>query len=237
MMPEQLGVRSEDSHYLGMLDERHCLAVQLSEEQPLPEDTDLMGMRAFILEADDILASVAGRARQLIEWERTHRYCGSCGRATVPHAFDRARECPACGQVYYPRINPVIMALVERGRQVLLTRKAGYVPGRYTVIAGFVEPGETLEHAVIREVREETGIDAVNPRYFGSQPWPFPNSLVMAFSLEYAGGQAQADGVELEEARWFDIDALPELPEAVHISRQLIDATVARLSAEGPGAP
>jgi NAD+ diphosphatase len=121
------------------------------------------------------------------------------------------------------------MALVTRGRQLLLTRKAGYVPGRYTVVAGFVEAGETLEHALIREVKEETGVDSSRPRYFGSQPWPFPNSLVMAFSLEYAGGEARADGVELEEARWFDIDALPDLPEAVHISRQLIDATIARL--------
>lgn len=227
--PEQLGVDPGASHYLGTLNGQHCLAFMLPEEQALPEHAELMGMRAFILEADDISAAVAGLALQVVEWSRTHRFCGSCGKPTVPHAADRARECPDCRQIYYPRISPVVMALVTRGRQLLLTRKSGYIAGRYTVVAGFVEAGETLEHALIREVREETGVESAQPLYFGSQPWPFPNSLVMAFALEYAGGEARADGVELEEARWFDIDALPDLPEAVHISRQLIDATIARL--------
>jgi NAD+ diphosphatase len=231
---DQLAAKPDDSHYLGTLDGEHCYALSLPPEQPLPADTEFMGMRAFILEADDVVAAVAGRACQVIEWDRTHRYCGSCGGLTTPHAVDRARECAACGQTYYPRINPVIMALVTRGQQLLLTRKPGYAKGRYTVIAGFVEAGEGLEHALAREVREETGVEVVAPRYFGSQPWPFPNSLVMAFSLEYAGGVARPDGVELEDARWFDISALPDLPETVHISRQLIDATIARLSGKAP---
>jgi len=227
--PGQLGIDPGESHYLGTLNGRHCLAFTLTEEQALPGHAELMGMRNFILEAEDTAAAVAGLALQVVEWDRTHRYCGSCGKPTLPHASDRARVCPDCRQTYYPRISPVVMALVTRGRQLLLTRKPGYIAGRYTVVAGFVEPGETLEHALIREVREETAVESANPLYFGSQPWPFPNSLVMAFALEYAGGEARADGVELEEARWFDIDALPDLPEAVHISRQLIDATIARL--------
>ncbi|HSN41312.1 MAG TPA: NAD(+) diphosphatase [Burkholderiales bacterium] len=233
--PGQLGVDLGESHYLGTLDGQHCFAFMLTEEQPLPEHGELMGMRDFILGADDISAAVAGLGLQIVEWSRTHRYCGSCGRPTVAHAADRARECPDCRQVYYPRISPVVMALVTRDRQLLLTRKPGYMAGRYTVVAGFVEPGETLEQALIREVREETGVEAAKPLYFGSQPWPFPNSLVMAFALEHAGGEARADGVELEDARWFDIDALPELPEPVHISRQLIDATIARLAGRTPG--
>lgn len=227
--PGQLIATPGERHYVGTLDGAHCFAVGLPHDAPLPPAAELLGMRAFILEAEDIFAAVAGYALQIVEWSRTHRYCGSCGKPTVAHASDRARDCPDCRLTFYPRISPVVMALVTRGRQLLLTRKPGYAAGRYTVVAGFVEPGETLEHALIREVHEETGVDSAHPLYFGSQPWPFPNSLVMAFALEYAGGEARADGVELEEARWFDIDALPELPEAVHISRQLIDATIARL--------
>lgn len=227
--PGELGVDPAACQYLGTLDGQHCFAAYMSEQQPLPPGTQFISMRSLILEADEWAAAVAGRAFQIIEWDRTHRYCGNCGAATTLHASDRARECRRCRAVYYPRISPVVMALVTRGRQLLLTRKPGYAAGRYTVVAGFVEPGETLEHALAREVREETGVAARNPLYFGSQPWPFPNSLVMAFSLEYAGGEARADGTELEDARWFDVDALPELPEPVHISRQLIDAAIARL--------
>ena len=130
-----------------------------------------------------------------------------------------------------------MMALVYRGKgsrsELLLTRKPGYAPGRYTVVAGFVEAGESLEHCLAREVEEEVGVRVRAPRYFGSQPWPFPNSLVLAFSAEWVGGEVVPDPGELEDARWFPIDALPDLPEPVHISRQLIDDTVACLRAGG----
>jgi NAD+ diphosphatase len=229
--PEAWGLAAADGHYLGTLDGKPCYAAWLAEEHRELAGGELIGMRALILEADETVASVAGRAFQILEWDRTHRFCGACGSATSLHAGDRARECKACRIVCYPRISPVVMALVTRGRQLLLTRKPGYAAGRYTVVAGFVEAGETLEHAVAREVMEEVGVAIETPVYFGSQPWPFPGSLVMAFSAEYAGGDMRADGVEIEEARWFDIDALPDLPEPVHISRQLIDAAVARMAA------
>jgi NAD+ diphosphatase len=229
--PQAWGLAAADAHYLGTLDGRHCYAAWLAEDHCELAGGELLGMRALILEADEAVASVAGRAFQILEWDRTHRFCGVCGHETALHPGDRARECKACRIVYYPRISPVVMALVTRGRQVLLTRKPGYAAGRYTVVAGFVEAGETLEHAVAREVMEEVGVAIEAPVYFGSQPWPFPGSLVMAFHAEYAGGDMHADGVEIEEARWFDIDALPDLPERVHISRQLIDAAVARMTA------
>lgn len=235
--PGQLMATAGDRHYVGTLDGAHCFAFGMPQDATLPPGSELMTLRAFILESEGILAAVAGYALQIVEWGRTHRYCGCCGKPTIAQGSDRARSCPDCRMTFYPRISPVVMALVTRGRQLLLTRKSGYAAGRYTVVAGFVEPGETLEHALIREVREETAVESSHPLYFGSQPWPFPNSLVMAFALEYAGGEACADCVELEEARWFDIDALPELPEAVHISRQLIDATIARLRQATGGKP
>ncbi len=237
LRPEELGAAARASHYIGIVDGVHCFAAELHEEQPLPAGTDLVGLRNLILDSDELTSGLAGRAFQILEWERTHRYCGACGEPTVAHHADRARECNSCRQLYYPRIAPVVMALVTRGREILLTRKPGYAPGRYTVVAGFVEAGETLEHALMREVLEEVGVHTRAPRYFGSQPWPFPNSLVMAFALEHESGEVRPDGIELEDARWFDIDALPELPEPVHISRHLIDDTVARLRAAQLSSP
>lgn len=226
---DELGRAAREAHFLGSLDGLPCYAARLHPEQDLPAGTQLIGLRDLFLNGDPFTAGVAGRGFQILEWERSHRYCGTCGEPTTAHAQDRARECKPCRQIYYPRISPVVMALVTRGRELLLTRKPGYAAGRYTVVAGFVESGETLEHALMREVEEETGVKAQAPRYFGSQPWPFPNSLVMAFSLEYVSGEVRPDPSELEDARWFDVDALPDLPEPVHISRQLIDDTIARL--------
>ncbi len=227
----------DSAHYLGTLDGIPCYGLMLPREATLPTGLELLGMRALILEGHETAAAVAGQAFQILEWARTHRHCGSCGAPTLPHGFDRAVECPDCKLVFYPRIAPVVMGLVYRNHgsngEILLTRKPGYAPGRYTVVAGFVEAGESLEHCLAREVMEEVGVTIRNPRYFGSQPWPFPNSLVMAFSAEWTGGEARPDLTELEDARWFPVDALPDLPEAVHISRQLIDDTLARLHKAG----
>jgi NAD+ diphosphatase len=222
------------AHYLGSLDGAHCYGLMLPRDATLPPGLELLGLRALILEGNETAAAMAGHAFQILEWARTHRHCGSCGAPTLPHASDRAVECRDCKLVFYPRIAPVVMGLVYRkpkngAAEILLTRKSGYAAGRYTVVAGFVEAGESLEHCLAREVMEEVGVSIRNPRYFGSQPWPFPNSLVMAFSAEWTDGEARPDLTELEEARWFSIDALPDLPEAVHISRQLIDDTLARL--------
>ena len=230
---EAYGLSLDQAHYLGTLDGTHCYGLAMPRSAALPEGLELLGLRALILEGNELVAGIAGQAFQLLEWARTHRHCGSCGQPTLPHAADRAVECPDCKLVFYPRISPVMMALVYRkndnGSELLLTRKAGYAEGRYTVVAGFVEAGESLEQCLAREVKDEVGVDIRNPQYFGSQPWPFPNSLVMAFSAEWAGGEVVPDGTELEDARWFSIDALPDLPEPVHISRQLIDGTLAQM--------
>jgi len=233
MLPRLDARKSElplkEAHYLGRIDGRHCYGLQLPRGTEPPAGLEALGLRALILEGNDLASALAGQAFQLLEWERTHRHCGACGAPTTPHAADRAVECAGCRIVYYPRIAPVMMALVHREGELLLTRKPNYAPGRYTVVAGFVEAGESLEQCISREVKEEVGVDIRNPRYFGSQPWPFPNSLVMAFSAEWAGGEVVPDPGELEDARWFPVDALPDLPETVHISRQLIDDTLVRL--------
>jgi NAD+ diphosphatase len=146
-------------------------------------------------------------------------------------AHERAMKCPRCRLTVYPRISPAMMALVTDGDRLLLGRGINFPPGRYSALAGFLEAGETIEECVIREVREETRVQIRNPRYFGSQSWPFPNSLMIAFTAEYAGGELQHDPAELADARWFSIDELPQLPPRLSIARALIDATVARIRA------
>jgi NAD+ diphosphatase len=146
--------------------------------------------------------------------------------------FAIARECPNCKQVNDPRIAPAIMALVRRGRELLLARSPHFAPGMYSALAGFVEPGETLEQTLVREVREEVGIEVANVRYFASQPWPFPHSLMIAFNADYAGGEITPEPGEIEAADWFTLDRLPQaLPSKISISRRLIDAALADLGA------
>jgi NAD+ diphosphatase len=137
-----------------------------------------------------------------------------------------AMECPSCRLIAYPRISPAVMVLVERGNDLLLARSPHFKPGVFSALAGFVEPGETLEQCAVREVREEVGIEITNLRYFKSQPWPFPNSLMIAYFADYAGGTITPDPSEIEAADWFSRDALPLLPDPVSIARQLIEAAL-----------
>jgi NAD+ diphosphatase len=167
--------------------------------------------------------SLVGRGIQLLDWQKNHRYCGRCGAPTTIKTGEFAMLCSSCDLVVYPRISPAIMVLISRGDELLLARSPRFKPGVYSALAGFVEAGETLEQCAIREVREEVGIEITNLRYFGSQPWPFPDSLMVAFFADYAGGTIQPDPLEIEAAGWFLRSELPALPEPVSIARQLID--------------
>lgn len=169
---------------------------------------------------------LAGRATQLLDWQANHRFCGKCGKPTVMKSDEMAMLCPSCGLLAYPRISPAIMVLVRDGEKLLLARGPQFKPGVYSALAGFVEPGETLEQCAVREVREEVGIEIANLRYFSSQPWPFPNSLMVAFFADYAGGTIIPQPGEIEAAEWFTPTALPILPDPISISRRLIDAAL-----------
>ena len=202
-------------------------AVAQAAEAPVA-GAELIGLRAlFDLVPADTFAQ-AGLARQLLHWRLTHRFCGACGKPLVRHAAERAMQCPACDTCDYPRINPVVIALVTRGNQVLLAHKANGLFPFWSIIAGFVEAHESLEEAVVREVAEEVGIGIKNIRYASSQPWPFPNNLMFGFTAEYAGGEITPDGVEIGEAGWFDRDHLPPIPSRFSIARRLIDAFFAQ---------
>jgi NAD+ diphosphatase len=201
----------------------------------LPENWQLLGLRDVFGVVETGLAALSGRAYQILEWDANHRYCGRCGTETVVRSDERSRACPSCGRTTYPPVSPAVMVLItDGGRRVLLARKAGWAPGRYSALAGFVEPGEMLEETVARETQEEVGVEVKNIRYFGSQPWPFPHSLMIAFTAEYAGGEITPDGVEIEEARWFDAAELPKLPPGISISRRLIDTITSELANKKP---
>lgn len=216
-------------HFLGNLGDAGCIALTLPNDAPEPAGMRYVGLRSLFLRIPDPLLALAGRAFQVVEWDRTHRFCGRCGTPTRNKVGERAKECPACGLVAYPRVSPAMMTLVTRGREILLARSHRFVNGVYSALAGFVEPGETIEDCVRREVREEVGVEIDGITYFASQSWAFPHSLMIAYTAEYAGGDIRLEDAEIADARWFALDALPPLPPNVSIARRLIDATVARL--------
>jgi len=218
--------------YLGYLEEdgtgrTHCYSVEVDPRAPLNDGLVAEGLRELYPHLGDLLFNVAGRAMQIITWDRSHQYCGHCATPTEALAHERARRCPACGLTSYPRISPAaIIAVVRRdehGARILLARNHRFPPGRYSVVAGFIEPGESLEACAQREVLEEVGIRIKNVRYFGNQPWPFPNSLMVGFTAEYEGGEIRLEESELADAQWFSADNFPSLPPKMTIARKLID--------------
>ncbi len=221
--PASGGCRVERTLYLGHRGAVPCYVVEAAAESSLPEGMEVCGVRDLYgrVPADEL--AIAALAVRIVDFDRTTQYCGRCGAKTRPVATERAKACPACNLIVYPRLSPAIIVLVRDGERILLARSPRFPPGMYSIIAGFVEPGENLEHAVRREVKEEVGIAVENIRYFGSEPWPFPDSLMIGFIADYAGGDLIVDDNEIEAAGWFTRDHLPSLPSTMSISRALID--------------
>ena len=211
------------SQYLGTLDDRPCYAAELADTNQNLDGFQLKGLRETFGQLKEELIWIAGRANQLVDWSRNHQFCGQCGHPTGDKPEERAKNCPACGLVNYPRLSPAVIMAVVKGDRLLLASNRRFKSGFYSVLAGFVEPGETLEECVAREIKEEVGISVKNIRYFGSQPWPFPNSLMVGFSADYAGGEIKADQSEIADAGWFRADNLPSIPPRITIARHLID--------------
>jgi NAD+ diphosphatase len=200
-----------------------CIWARLPQNTPLPDGMCLVPLRETwnLLGEETFLE--AGRARQIMEWAQETNFCGRCGQRMKDHETEGARICESCGLTVYPTVSPAIIVAVEREGKLLLARSPHFPKGRYSVLAGFVEPGETLEQAVDREVFEEVSVRVKEIRYFGSQPWPFPHSLMVGFSAVWESGELSADGKEIEEAGWFSPEEFPEIPPPLSISRRLID--------------
>ena len=220
---ESLGLTACRTQFLGYMKDAPCVAVGLPEERQLPEGWQWRNLRSLYGSLSEDLFAIAARAVQLIEWDRTHQYCGHCATPTTQSPTERAKRCPKCSLRQYPRLSPAVIMLITKGKQLLLARAPRFRNGMYSVLAGFVEPGESLEETVAREVREEVGIEIKNIRYFGSQPWPFPNSLMVGFVAEYASGELTPDLEEIEAVDWFEKHNIPPVPGELSIARKLID--------------
>ena len=220
--PQDRGLAVAIHLFLGYLEDVPCFAAQCPEPPPLEGGLSLEIMYRLwhLLPKDHVL--LAGRALELLHWMRIHRFCGRCGTPLEDQTHERARRCPSCNSLHFPRIAPAIMAMVRRGPQVLLARSSRFPTGFFSVLAGFVECGETLEVCLRREVREEVGLEVGHMRYFGSQSWPFPNSLMIGFVCEYTGGELKPDGEEIIAADWFWPHQLPMVPGKESLAGQMI---------------
>jgi NAD+ diphosphatase len=224
--PENLNLDVTFSSEIGALDGFTCWAAETDAEPP--EGMVFRDLRDFFFGVDEDFFRMAGQAKQIVGWHATNRFCGRCGGETEPAPGELAKRCTRCGMMHYPRLSPAAIVLVERGDQILLARSPGFPERLYSVLAGFVEPGESIEETVVREVREEVGIGVENISYFGSQPWPFPNSLMIGFSADYAGGELAPEPGEIEDAGWYRANDLPQLPPVTSIARTMIDDFVRR---------
>ncbi|WP_122663581.1 NAD(+) diphosphatase [Pseudomonas viridiflava] len=227
---QELDVISE--HGIGHFDGEPVYLYVLKEAVEV-EGCSWQGLRQFMLSGEYEVFQQLGYAAQISTWAREHRFCGSCGRPTVQVPGERAMYCEHDNLRFYPRISPSMIVLITRGDEILLARSPRFVTGVYSTLAGFVEPGESAEDCVRREVMEEVQVKVRNIKYVGSQCWPFPHSMMLGFHAEYESGEIVPQADEIEDARWFSINDLPPLPANRSIARHLIELYLAQRS----GAP
>jgi NAD+ diphosphatase len=220
---EKYNIKSDHIQYMGTYNGVPCYAAEIESTVNLPECLSMHPPLTLLDRLDTDLVRLSGLAGQFIVWSRNHRYCGKCGGLTADKKDERAKICTSCGQVYYPRLSPAIIVAVTKGDRLLLASSPRFRSKFYSVLAGFVEPGETLEECLKREVREEVGIEVKNIKYFGSQPWPFPDSLMIGFTAEYESGEIKPDKNEIVDVGWFKRDEIPGVPSSISIARRLID--------------
>ena len=219
-LPTSLVIKQQ--RFLGVWDDSACYVAQCESDSVAPDGMVFANLRILYSRLGDVVWSLAGQIFHLGYWYTTHQYCGRCGGLLQDRKEERARNCPDCGLVVYPRISPAIIVAITRGDKILLAQAQRFPGTMHSVLAGFVEPGESLEACVRREVKEEAGIDIDNIRYFGSQPWPFPNALMVGFTADYVGGDLIIDKNELVHADWYPFNQLPKVPGPPSIASQLI---------------
>lgn len=220
---EDLNITATRKQYLGTYKGYPCYSVEASSDSVEAENMFFRGLRSLFGAFEEDVFLLAGKALQIVNWDKTHQYCGSCGSETYTMEGERAKKCPKCGHLSYPVISPAVITAIIKDNKILLAHNHNFKGNMYSLIAGFVEVGETLEECVAREVKEEVGLNIKNIKYLGSQPWPFPNSLMLGFTAEYDSGEIAVDGVEIDDAKWFDVNNLPELPSEISIARKIIN--------------
>ncbi|MFC1995123.1 NAD(+) diphosphatase [Chloroflexota bacterium] len=220
---KNMNLSSIRTQYLGTIKGHPCYSAEVPSETTAPEGMSFRELKPLfeVLDEDEFL--LACKALQIVNWDQTNQYCGRCGNGTEVLQDERAKKCPNCGLLSYPLISPVTITAVLKGNSILLAGNAATNGKVHSIIAGFVEPGETLEECVQREILEEVGLKVKNIKYFGSQPWAFSYSLMIGFTAEYESGEILVDGTEITEAGWYDVHNLPDLPGKMSISREMID--------------
>lgn len=219
-----------DTVHLGLWHSQSCFVVQFDDNvTDIHGDFEVAGLRSQLHVLDCELFAMAGRALQLLHWRSYHRFCGYCGSPTKALASERVLQCQRCETLFYPKISPCVIGIVVRGDQCLLARNARFPEGMFSTIAGFIEPGETAEAALQREVHEEVGVTVHELEYITSQSWPFPSQLMFGYVAQYHSGEIKVDGVEIVEAGWFTADNLPQTPPAQTISALLIQTFLKRV--------
>lgn len=227
------GIGEQAGLYLGTLGGVPCVAYTLSEDAELPPHCKAYGLRSLYGMVDDDTYVLTGYASQLLHWWEEHLFCYHCGGAMESIAARRnesswGKECVQCGRAMYPPVVPAVLLLIhDGGERLLLATKPGWGK-RFSIVAGFVEPGETLEGCCAREAMEEVGVVIEDITYDGSQTWPFPHQIMIGFTARYVSGDIQIDATELADAQWFRYDELPDLPPPLSLSRQIIDRWLAQ---------
>lgn len=216
-------IDSTTHFYMGQYNNQHCYALELINENAVEHRDHLYPLRRAIDQLGEEQFLLACKIKQLLRWHRHTQFCGLCGQPTILSEKERAKICTRCQRSIYPELSPAIIVLIKRGKEILLARSPHFLPGIYSILAGFVEPGESVEEAIHREVFEEVNLRIKNIQYAGSQSWPFPNSLMLGFIAEYESGELTIDGKEIVEAGWFSKENLPQLPNSASIARKIIE--------------
>jgi NAD+ diphosphatase len=225
----ELAICTEQIHPVGTFADTYYQAAWVTRETQPVAGYSFKKLRPLFGVVEDQFVAIAGRAYQIAEWARTHRYCGVCASPTTLQPGERCMKCTACGMVAYPRISPAMMVLIRKGDSILLAKHTMSPTNRFSALAGFLEAGESIEEAVHREVFEEVGLKVHNLRYFASQSWPFPHSLMIAYIADYLSGEIRTDEKEIAEARWFGPnDDLPQYAPSISIAGDLIHANLPR---------
>ncbi len=212
--------------------ERKLLVLDLESDDHIPHDAEAVPLRSLLFKSDQALET-AGKANQILDWYKAHRFCGYCGQATIPDATQLAVRCISCNHHFFPRINPCVIVLVLKGDKMLLAKNARYRTNFLSCLAGFIEVGESAEDTVIREVKEESGLDVENIRYFKSQSWPFPSQLMLGFYADYKSGEIVPEPGEIEEADWYGIDDLPQVPSGkISVAGELIENFIRQMQSK-----
>jgi len=224
---EELKFNPSYTKFIGRINNIKCFALDLNQEEEYIPQEELAGLRQLYSLLPEHYIKAAIYAFQLILWNRKTKYCGSCGSLTEEHLPKvLVKHCPKCQSEFYPKISPSVIVAVIKDDEILMAQHQRVTNGMYTILAGFVNPGESLEECIHREIKEETGIAVRNIKYFGSQPWPFPDSLMIGFMADFESGILKPDQEEISDLKWFKASEIPEWPDKVSIARSLIDSFI-----------